>query len=139
MQGLRKSQSPKAPSSPSLGHSGFQRQLWDLNGKEDERGKGRIALPGTTACSCLGWRWETSLSSFGFTRRFRDAFSCSKTHTHHGSPRHSLGLRGERCCSTCIPFFPSCQGLQVNSLPSLFQSLHQLVHDCSRSSCFSLS
>lgn len=28
-----------------------------------------------------------------------------------------------------VAFFPSHQGLQVNSLPTFFQSLHQLMHD----------
>lgn len=53
-------------------------------------------------------------------------------------PTHSTGApgtawaEGTALCSGFAPFLPSCQGLQVDSLPSLFQSLQQLVHDCSR-------
>lgn len=51
-------------------------------------------------------------------------------HIRHGSPWHNLGVRGKHCLlKVATFFFPSHQGLQVNSLPIFLQSLHCLVRD----------
>ena len=51
-------------------------------------------------------------------------------HIHVTGPQGATRGEGRALLAAMhVAFFPSCQGLQVNSLSIFFQSLHQLMHD----------